>query len=415
MNYNKKNRRSTPLVQIGNITMGAQSPIVIQSMTNTLTADIPATLSQIKLLADAGSELVRITVNDFEAMKAVPTIIKTLRKEGYNTPIIGDFHYNGHILLEKFPEAAQLLDKYRINPGNVGKKNTRNTNFAIMIKTAIKYNKPVRIGVNGGSIDEELLTTLMDHNAKLSEPEDAKHIFYEAMILSALNSASAAEELGLSKNNIVLSVKMSDVQDMINVYQRLAQRCDYVLHLGLTEAGADIKGISSSSAALAILMQQGIGDTIRISLTPEPGKTRDLEVKTCKALLQSMGFRYFMPMVTSCPGCGRTNSDKFVHLAKDVTAYIETNMPIWKQTYPGVEKMSIAVMGCVVNGPGESKHANIGISLPGNSEAPSIPVYQDGRLFKVLKGDNIKEQFIEILNIYIKQNYSIQTKVSISS
>lgn len=404
-------RRETTTVEIGHVKMGSEHPIVIQSMTNTPTADVEATIKQIKELEDAGSELVRITVNDFEAMEAVPKIIKKLRADGYVAPIIGDFHYNGHILLHKFPEAAKALDKYRINPGNVGKKNKRNENFALMIEAAIKYDKPIRIGVNGGSLDEELLTQLMDENATLEQPKDAKEVFYEAMVQSAINSADSAIKLGMTKEKIVLSVKMSDVQDMINVYSLLAQRCDYVLHLGLTEAGADIKGISASSAALSVLLQQGIGDTIRISLTPEPGKGRDLEVKTCKALLQSMGFRYFMPMVTSCPGCGRTNSDKFVHLAKDVTAYIEKNMPIWKKTYPGVEKMSIAVMGCVVNGPGESKHADIGISLPGSSEAPSIPVYQDGELLTVLKGDDIKEQFIDILNAYIKQRYLIKQTI----
>ena len=404
-------RRETTTVEIGHVKMGSKHPIVIQSMTNTPTADIEATIKQIKELEDAGSELVRITVNDFEAMEAVPKIIKQLRADGYVAPIIGDFHYNGHILLHKFPEAAKALDKYRINPGNVGKKNKRNENFALMIEAAIKYDKPIRIGVNGGSLDEELLTQLMDENATLKQPKDAKEVFYEAMVQSAINSADSAIKLGMTKEKIVLSVKMSDVQDMINVYSLLAQRCDYVLHLGLTEAGADIKGISASSAALSVLLQQGIGDTIRISLTPEPGKGRDLEVKTCKALLQSMGFRYFMPMVTSCPGCGRTNSDKFVHLAKDVTAYIEKNMPIWKKTYPGVEKMSIAVMGCVVNGPGESKHADIGISLPGSSEAPSIPVYQDGELLTVLKGDDIKEQFIDILNTYIKKRYLIKQTI----
>lgn len=403
-------RRKTPTVKIGHVEMGSNHPIIIQSMTNTPTANIKETIKQIKELEDAGSELVRITVNDFEAMEAVPKIIDKLRNDGYKAPIIGDFHYNGHILLHKFPEAAKALDKYRINPGNVGKKNKRDENFSLMIEAALKYDKPIRIGVNGGSLDEELLTKLMDDNAALSAPKSSKEIFYEAMVQSAIQSAEAANKLGLSNDKIVLSVKMSDVQDMINVYEKLAARTNHVLHLGLTEAGGDIKGISSSSAALAILLQQGLGDTIRISLTPEPGKSRDLEVKTCKALLQSMGFRYFMPMVTSCPGCGRTNSDKFVHLAKDITAYIEQNMPSWKKNFPGVEKMTIAVMGCVVNGPGESKHANIGISLPGSSEAPNIPVYQDGSLFTVLKGDDIKEQFIDILENYISQTFTQKIK-----
>ena len=309
-------------------------------------------------------------------------------------------------MLAKCPEGAQALDKYRINPGNVGKKEKRDDNFSTMIKIAVKYNKAVRIGVNGGSLDEELLTQLMDENASLKEPKDYKEVFCEAMIQGALSNAIRAESLGLPKEKIVLSVKLSDVQDMIRVYQELSKRCDYVLHLGLTEAGGSIKGISASSAALAILLQQGIGDTLRISLTPEPGVARDLEVKNCLYLLQSMGFRYFMPMVTSCPGCGRTNSDKFVYLAKDVTEYNEKNMPDWKTQYPGVETLSIAVMGCVVNGPGESKHANIGISLPGNAEAPRIPVFQDGKQTQVLKGDDIKEQFIEILINYIKKNYT---------
>ena len=404
------NKRKTPTVKIGHVEMGSNHPIIIQSMTNTPTANIKDTVKQIKELEDAGSELVRITVNDFEAMEAVPRIIDILRNDDYKAPIIGDFHYNGHILLHKFPEAAKALDKYRINPGNVGKKNKRDENFSLMIEAALKYDKPIRIGVNGGSLDEDLLTKLMDDNALLSSPKSAKEIFYEAMVQSAIQSAEAASKIGLGNDKIVLSVKMSDVQDMINVYEKLAARTNHVLHLGLTEAGGDIKGISSSSAALAILLQQGLGDTIRISLTPEPGKSRDLEVKTCKALLQSMGFRYFMPMVTSCPGCGRTNSDKFVHLAKDITAYIEQNMPSWKKDFPGVEKMTIAVMGCVVNGPGESKHANIGISLPGSSEAPSIPVYQDGDLFTVLKGDDIKEQFINILEKYISKTFTQKIK-----
>jgi len=401
-------RKETPTVLIGDVSMGSAHPIVVQSMTNTPTADVVATVSQIKTLSDAGSELVRITVNDFEAMAAVPEIIHQLRDQGYRVPIIGDFHYNGHILLTKYPKSAQALAKYRINPGNVGKKNSRDENFALMINAAKDYNRPVRIGVNWGSLDQDLFTELMDQNAKLSVPKTFKQVVYDAMIFSALTSAKYAEGLGLAKDKIVLSVKMSELQDMVAVYQRLSSECDYVMHLGLTEAGGSTKGIAASSAALAILMQQGIGDTIRISLTPEPGASRDLEVRACRALLQSMGLRYFMPSVTSCPGCGRTNSDKFIHLAKDVTTYIEESMPIWKSKYPGVETLSVAVMGCVVNGPGESKYADIGISLPGSSEKPAIPIYRDGELFKTLKGDDVKAQFITILNEYIHTRYSVK-------
>lgn len=400
-------RRSTETISINTIKMGEKHPVVIQSMTSTPTADIEATIKQIKELEDAGSELVRLTVNDFEAMEAIPEIAETLRQDGYKAPLIGDFHYNGHVLLSKYPESAHYLDKYRINPGNVGKKDKHDSNFSQMIEIALKNDKPVRIGVNGGSLDQELLTELMTQNAKLSHPATAQEVFAEAMIQSALRSADFAMKMGMPKNKLVLSVKMSDVQHMVDVYQKLASRCDYALHLGLTEAGSSMKGVAASSAALAILLQQGIGDTIRISLTPEPGKSRAEEVNACKLLLQSMGLRYFMPMVTSCPGCGRTNSDKFIYLAQDVTQYIEENMPVWKKQYPGVETLTIAVMGCVVNGPGESKQADIGISLPGSSEAPSIPVYQDGDLLTVLKGDQIKEQFIEILNTYIKKRFSI--------
>lgn len=402
-------RRSTPTAQIGNIKMGSNHPVVVQSMTNTHTADVAATVAQIKELALAGSELVRITVNDFEAMEAVPKICDELERQGFNIPIVGDFHYNGHILLEKYPEGAKRLAKYRINPGNVGKGDKHDSNFATMIQAAIKYNKPVRIGVNGGSLDEDLFTEMMDKNGQLDQPRSFKEVMYDAMTESALQSARAAEKIGLSKDKIILSVKMSELQDMIQVYRLLASRCDYILHLGLTEAGGSVKGITASSAALAILLQEGIGDTIRMSLTPEPGVGRELEVKGCKMLLQSMGLRYFMPAVTSCPGCGRTNSDKFVHLAKDVTTYIEENMPKWKAQYPGVEQLKVAVMGCVVNGPGESKYADIGISLPGSSEKPSIPVYQDGQLVKTLKGekDEVKDAFIDMLEAYIKNRYSI--------
>jgi len=402
-------RRKTTTVNIGKVKMGSEHPVVVQSMTNTPTADVLKTVAQIKELADAGSECVRITVNDMEAMEAVPKIVTQLKLAGYDVPIIGDFHYNGHILLKNCPDGARALAKYRINPGNVGRGEKKDENFSTMIQCAIEYDKPVRIGVNWGSLDQELFTKLMDENAASESPKDFKEVVYDAMVESALTSAKFAESLGLSKDKIVLSVKMSELQDMVAVYQELADKCDYVLHLGLTEAGGSVKGISASSAALAILLQQGIGDTIRISLTPKPGVGRDLEVKNCKYLLQSMGLRYFMPLVTSCPGCGRTNSDKFVHLAKDVTEHIEKMMPEWKRHYPGVEKLSIAVMGCVVNGPGESKYADIGISLPGSSEKPSIPIYQDGKLKTMLEGSssNIKEDFILILEDYIKSRFSL--------
>ena len=398
-------RRKTNTVSIDHIKLGSNHPIAIQSMTNTLTADIKQTVTQIKELTQAGSELVRITVNDDEAAKAVPEIKKQLLDQNIHTPIIGDFHYNGHILLSKNPKAASALSKYRINPGNVGKGDKRDNNFTKIIKIAIEHNKPVRIGVNWGSLDQDLFTQLMDKNAKQKNPKDFKEVVHEAMIISAIQNAQLAETSGLSKDKIILSVKMSEVQDMIRVYEQLAKKTDYVLHLGLTEAGGGTKGITASSAALAILLQQGIGDTIRISLTPEPGVSRALEVQNCKYLLQSLDIRHFMPMVTSCPGCGRTKSDTFIHLAKDITVLIEENILKWKKIYPGVEKLNIAVMGCVVNGPGESKYADIGISLPGNAEKPNIPVYQDGNLFKILKGENIKEQFIDILTTYIHQKF----------
>ena len=390
-------RRKTPIIVIDTIKMGSSHPIVVQSMTNTLTADISATVQQIIQLYQAGSELVRITVNDSDAMQAVPIIREQLNQRGILVPLIGDFHYNGHVLLDQYPNGAMALAKYRINPGNVGRGEKRDQNFETMVNCAIKYNKPVRIGINGGSLDDALLSQMMDENASLTTPLSFKEVFIDAMVTSAISNANRAEALGLSKNKIIVSVKLSDVQDMIAAYQRLASQSDYVLHLGLTEAGGGVKGISSSSAALAVLLQQGIGDTIRISLTPEPGISRDLEVKNCCYLLQSMGFRYFMPMVTSCPGCGRTNSDRFINLAKDITEYIETEMPTWKTRYPGVETLKIAVMGCIVNGPGESKYADIGISFPGSSEKPSIPIYKDGQLFKRLNGNSttVKDYLIE--------------------
>jgi (E)-4-hydroxy-3-methylbut-2-enyl-diphosphate synthase len=398
-------RRQTPSVMIGNVAMGSAHPVVVQSMTNTPTADIDATVAQTLELAKAGSELVRWTVNDFEAMAAVPEVIRRLADKGCHVPIVGDFHYNGHILLEKYPEGAAALSKYRINPGNVGKGKGRDDNFSRMIRQAMAHQKVVRIGVNWGSLDQELFTDLMDKNAKRKEPKSFKEVIYKAMIISAIRNAELAESLGLSKDKIVVSVKMSELQDMVAVYQKLAKKCDYVLHLGLTEAGGSVKGIAASSAALGVLLQQGIGDTIRMSLTPEPGVSRDQEVRGCTSLLQAMGLRYFMPAITSCPGCGRTNSDKFVYLAKDVTEYIEKRMPDWKTQYPGVETLKVAVMGCVVNGPGESKYADIGISLPGSSEAPGIPIYVDGKLSQTLRGDDVTATFIDLLEAYVVKRY----------
>lgn len=398
-------RRKTTTVQIGNVKMGSEHPIVVQSMTNTPTKYVDQTVEQIIELADAGSELVRITVNDTEAMNAVPKIIHTLRAKGYDTPIIGDFHYNGHKLLSNNEEAASLLAKYRINPGNVGKGEKHDANFATMINLAIKYNKPVRIGVNWGSLDQELFTEMMQENANLENPKDFKEVVIDAMVRSAISSAEAAIKLGLPKEKIVVSVKMSEVQEMLQVYQVLAEKTDYVLHLGLTEAGTGVKGLVASGAALAVLLQKGIGDTIRISLTPEPGVPRAREVEACTSLLQSMNFRFFKPSVTSCPGCGRTDSDYFIHLAKDVNEHIAEKINEWRPKFPGVEKIKIAVMGCIVNGPGESKYADIGISLPGMLESPRAPVYIDGKLSQTLEGDKITEEFIKILEDYIRERH----------
>lgn len=396
-------RRKIPAVQIGSVLLGAGHPIVIQSMTDTPTANVEATLQQTIELAEAGSEMVRWTINDDDAAQAVPSIIKALRNQGYTTPIIGDFHFNGHTLLKKYPETAKLLDKYRINPGNVGRRERHDENFTAIVKIAVDNGKAVRIGVNWGSLDQELLTDLMDKNAKLKNPKDARDITIDAMIQSALRSAQLALKTGLKKEKLVLSVKMSVLQDMVEAYERLARECDFALHLGLTEAGSDVQGISASSAALAILLEQGIGDTIRVSLTPQPNVKRSREVEVCKNLLQAMGFRHFAPSVTSCPGCGRTTSNFFQYLAKDISEHIQEHMPAWKKEFPGVERLKIAVMGCVVNGPGESRHADIGISLPGASEKPIAPVYMDGKQFKTLKGGRIKEEFLEILEGYIKQ------------
>jgi len=398
-----KSRHQTLTVKIGNLLMGENNPILIQSMTDTNTEDANSTVSQIIELIEAGSELVRITVNTAKAAEAVPHIKETLLEKGFNTPIIGDFHYNGHLLLEQYQEMAQALDKYRINPGNVGVGEKHNYNFALMVKAAIKHEKPVRIGVNGGSLDQALLLELMEKNN--SEKTD-KEIFLEALVQSALNSAKEAEEIGLPADRIVISTKVSDVQDTVKAYEMLSERCNYALHLGVTEAGMGMKGIVASSAALGILLQKGIGDTIRISLTPEPGAARSKEVENCQLLLQTMSFRQFKPMVTSCPGCGRTSKGFFRELAKEVNEHVTKKMPEWKELYPGVEALKIAVMGCIVNGPGESKHADIGISLPGNAEKPIAPVYIEGKLYDNLKGEDISKQFLDILENYINQKFA---------
>jgi (E)-4-hydroxy-3-methylbut-2-enyl-diphosphate synthase len=399
-------RKITHQVLVGDVKVGGGAPIVVQSMTNTDTVNVSATVNQIIELATAGSELVRITVNSEEAAKAVAEIRNKLNQKGYTVPIVGDFHFNGHKLLEKYPDCAEALDKYRINPGNVGRGKSRDPQFQQMIEFACQYNKPVRIGVNGGSLDQSVLTRLLDENRLLKHPEPLPAITRKAIVLSALESAAKAEELGLPKNKIILSCKISNVQELINIYQDLSSRCDYALHLGLTEAGMGSKGIVSSAAALSVLMQQGIGDTIRISLTPEPGASRTQEVIVGQEILQTMGFRSFTPMVISCPGCGRTTSDYFQKLAMDIQTYLRDQMPIWRTQYPGVETMEIAVMGCVVNGPGESKNANIGISLPGTGESPVAPVYEDGEKTVTLKGDKIAEEFQEIVQRYIESHYA---------
>ncbi len=398
-------RKNTQQVQIGNVKVGGDAPIVVQSMTNTDTADITATVRQITELSTAGSELVRITVNSAEAAKAVPEIRNQLDRQGYSVPIIGDFHFNGHKLLEKYPDCAKALDKYRINPGNVGRGKSRDPQFQQMIEFACRHDKPVRIGVNGGSLDQSVLTRLLDENRNRKEPLELPAITREAIILSALESAAKAQEIGLGKDKILLSCKISNVQDLISIYEDLSSRCDYALHLGLTEAGMGSKGIVSSSAALSVLMQQGIGDTIRISLTPEPGGARTKEVVVAQELLQTMGFRSFTPMVIACPGCGRTTSDYFQRLALDIQGYLREQMPVWRDQYRGVEEMEVAVMGCVVNGPGESKNANIGISLPGTGESPVAPVYEDGVKTVTLKGDHIAEEFQQIVERYIESHY----------
>jgi (E)-4-hydroxy-3-methylbut-2-enyl-diphosphate synthase len=403
-------RHTTTQVMVGNVAVGGGAPIVVQSMTNTDTADIAGTVEQIAALSRAGSELVRITVDRDEAAAAVPHIRDALRKRGITTPLIGDFHYIGHKLLADYPACAEALDKYRINPGNVGFKNKRDSQFTDIIEIAIKNNKPVRIGANWGSLDQELLTRLMEDNAKSRQPLDARAVTREAMVQSALLSAARAEEIGMPKNRMILSAKVSAVQDLIAVYKELAARSDYAIHLGLTEAGMGSKGIVASSAALGILLQDGIGDTIRISLTPEPGGDRTLEVQVAQELLQTMGFRTFVPLVAACPGCGRTTSTTFQELARSIQDFIRDEMPGWKTQYPGVEELNVAVMGCIVNGPGESKHANIGISLPGTGEAPAAPVFVDGKKFRTLRGPTIAAEFKALVIDYIDQRYGAGAK-----
>jgi len=398
-------RRPTVAVPIAKVTVGGGAPVVVQSMTNTDTSDAAATTEQILQLARAGSELVRITVNDEGAARAVPRIRDELARRGCEVPLIGDFHFNGHKLLANHPDCAEALAKYRINPGNVGRGKRRDEQYGMMIETACRYGKPVRIGVNWGSLDQELVVRLMDENARLTQPRDSAEVIHDIMVTSALESAQKAEEWGLPRDRIILSCKMSGVQDLIAVYRALAARCNYPLHLGLTEAGMGSKGIVASTAALAVLLQEGIGDTIRISLTPEPGGDRTREVIVAQEILQTMGLRSFTPMVVACPGCGRTTSSYFQKLAQDIQSYLRHQMPEWRKHYPGVEEMTVAVMGCVVNGPGESKHANVGISLPGTGEVPVAPVYVDGEKTVTLKGDLIAQEFQAIVDDYVRRTY----------
>jgi (E)-4-hydroxy-3-methylbut-2-enyl-diphosphate synthase len=401
-----KPRRQAVVVDVGGVKVGGNHPIVVQSMTNTDTVDVAATVNQAMALARAGSELVRVTVNTEQAAQAVPKIVDTLDKFGARVPIIGDFHYNGHILLKKYPECARALAKYRINPGNVNIGRKTDDNFRTMIEAAIENNKPVRIGVNWGSLDQALLTRMMDENSKSAEPKDAREVTLEAIVVSAVASAKAAESYGLGRDKIILSAKVSGVQDLIDVYRALASACDHALHLGLTEAGMGHKGVVATTAALAPLLQEGIGDTIRASLTPAPHGDRTEEVLVSQQILQSLGIRSFTPQVTACPGCGRTTSTFFQEMADEIQTYLRDQMPKWKPHYPGVETMKVAVMGCVVNGPGESKHSHIGISLPGTFEEPKAPVYVDGRLMTTLKGNQIVAEFIQILNEYVSSHYA---------
>jgi (E)-4-hydroxy-3-methylbut-2-enyl-diphosphate synthase len=399
-------RRISAVADVGGVLIGAGHPIVVQSMTNTDTADIDATVDQVTALARAGSELVRVTVNTEEAARAVAPLVERLDAAGVPVPVIGDFHYNGHLLLKKFPECARALAKYRINPGNVDIGRKQNDNFRTMVETAAEYGKPVRIGVNWGSLDQKVLARLMDENAKRPAPKGAREVMHEAIVASALESAAAAEHFGLAHNRIILSAKVSGVEDLVEVYRALAARCDYPLHLGLTEAGLGSKGIVATSAALAILLQEGIGDTIRASLTPAPNGDRTEEVTVSQQILQALGIRSFTPQVTACPGCGRTTSTFFQEMAGQIQTYLRDQMPVWKERHTGVEEMRVAVMGCIVNGPGESKHADIGISLPGTFEEPTAPVYVDGRLMTTLRGDRIVAEFIEILDDYVVRRYA---------
>ena len=408
-------RRKSVTCTIGNVRVGADAPVVVQSMTNTDTADVASTVEQVASLARAGSELVRVTVNNEGAAAAVPHMVEQLGERGVRVPIIGDFHYNGHILLKKYPACAKALAKYRINPGNVSVGRKDDSNFRTMIEVAVENQKPVRIGVNWGSLDQALLTRMMDENSRLSDPRDARDVTMEAMVVSALNSAKLAEKYGLRADQIILSAKVSGVQDLVDVYRSLASRCNYPLHLGLTEAGMGAKGIVASSAGLSILLQEGIGDTIRVSLTPAPGGDRAEEVRVAQQILQSLGIRSFTPQVTACPGCGRTTSTFFQEMAEQIQSYLREQMPVWKERYAGVEEMKVAVMGCVVNGPGESKHANLGISLPGTFEEPKAPVYVDGRLLTTLRGDKIVEEFIRILDDYVDSHYAAKSELALKS
>jgi (E)-4-hydroxy-3-methylbut-2-enyl-diphosphate synthase len=397
-------RRPTVTALVGTVPVGAAHPVVVQSMTNTDTADAAGTAAQVAALATAGSQIVRVTVNNEAAAAAVPEIVGRLADLGVPVPIVGDFHYNGHLLLAKYPACARALAKYRINPGNVGGKR-RDENFRTIVELAVEHGKPVRIGVNWGSLDQDLLTQMMDENARDGSPRTAKDVYIEAMLASALRSAELAEETGLGHDRILISAKVSHVPDLVEVYERLAARCDYPLHLGLTEAGMGMKGQVASAAALSILLAKGIGDTIRVSLTPKPNGDRTEEVLVAQQILQSLGLRSFAPQVTACPGCGRTTSSFFQHMAEDIQTYLREQMPVWKQAHPGVETMNVAVMGCVVNGPGESRHANLGISLPGTFEEPKAPVYVDGRLLTTLKGDRIVQEFLVILEDYVARTY----------
>jgi (E)-4-hydroxy-3-methylbut-2-enyl-diphosphate synthase len=401
----QQERRQSVTVKVGNVRVGSSAPVVVQSMTNTDTADVQSTVQQVAALATAGSELVRVTVNNDAAAVAVPAIVDGLAKLGIDVPIVGDFHYNGHLLLKKYPECARALAKYRINPGNVSIGRKDDDNFRTMIECAVENQKPVRIGVNWGSLDQALLTRMMDENSKRAQPADARDVMIEAMLVSAIDSAHAAERYGLRRDQIILSAKVSGVRDLIEVYELMAARCDYALHLGLTEAGMSMKGIVASTAGLAPLLLKGIGDTIRVSLTPKPGGDRTEEVQVAQQILQSLGIRSFAPQVTACPGCGRTSSTYFQELTQDIQAYVRSSMPVWREQYPGVEELKLAVMGCVVNGPGESKHANIGISLPGTFEDPKAPVYVDGRLMTTLRGDDIVNDFKKILDEYVAARY----------